>query len=1037
MLKLSIPGYGIVQNSPKGKKSRELIDKSTSSIILTRDNIKDIKDYHIKRLDVYVRSTVNWSNETFNDINEYYYNRNNINYLNELVDSKYYHTLLIDELYTSEIYDPENIQINTSIWIKLFKWLLKSRTAKHLMIICLQNKYRTNFIGEYISYYTQQSDMIETSWSNIYFIKFTNIFESININKSINSYYKYVNKVFKDLYDENSTIGLKQAMLMIPRKNLSSISYSINKIPKNPILLTKYDSNNSSKGGVGGYESINDKVEKLSCDTCKLKGFQCPNHITYVKSEKSLYDYSILESQFNEFGDTFNRLLSWIIYEYYKIYKINTFIYDDNDYDVKNTCKIILNGKVFKSNNITNLFIDSDSINISDTVTFTRKELYISTQKILNHSKLYRWSKKYKISYILKKCKRDFIPIPFPRIYRTPASDGNNLHSAYKQFMVDNDTVDKLLKIMYKTGQDFPSLMDMLRDKHQYLENNLLARRFNSVRRIGSGGVFIHPTEIVLPGFVCDTLLYYVIARKSNIPTLQNSRIKRVVRNGKRIHTNMIKPGDKVYTKITDNEAIGIIKREPVLDEGSLYAAKIRRTEDKSVVSLMISTMSAPQLNGDFDGDEFNAIVSTNYENGKIIYDQMSYENRYLRGYSKFSQIGLHMDAFLFMYIISSTKEFEFPIMNLIMKDKKRHIYPIEKGNKYINTIYKSNKKMKNIIIKDRFIMTKKQLNNIDNKSTDEHKLLKECFDRLNIEKYPFKLIENITYDERVKYLKHCVGFVKMKGYDFLKYILLPFKNINVDVNHKYGKEDFQYNSNNLMTKMFHEYPSNIVLDWLWIVSNITGMFLTHNTQYSTLKIDDIINVNNDTIMNKLNNLEDIIYDSDSSDMLKQYNFSTEPKIKPYDLIKRQKWFNDKTKIIENIESSIIKQNINNNVLYNEATSGSKGNISKFNQIYSTVGPLQNPISILPITLTNQVNCYDDYKNISRYGIIKNSLSTGLDYREYLHMFSIVHIALQQTPLQTKITGGVEKELTPFSQGLFLENGQIVNEYRTLRPFEY
>jgi len=361
------------------------------------------------------------------------------------------------------------------------------------------------------------------------------------------------------------------------------------------------------------------------------------------------------------------------------------------------------------------------------------------------------------------------------------------------------------------------------------------------------------------------------------------------------------------------------------------------------------------------------------------------------------------------------------------MSDYKRHITPIEKGLKYKNKFYGSNN---DIILKDRLIVDFHDLESIDSSSDENKQKLKDSFERLNIKNYPFKLIEHISFDRRVKYLKDCVGFVRMRGYEMIKYLLSVFPKIKVDTNHKYGKKDFKYDSDNLMTFIFRNYDSNLVLDWLWIVSNLSAIFLTHNTKYASLKIEDISN--NIDIIDKLEDIEEELNESDAKNMLKTYEESTAPDIKVYDMIIRTKWFSNITEKINKI--SKLVPNPKNNTLYNQAVSGSKGNVDKFDHIYKTIGPLQNPISVLPITLNNQVQVHDDYYDMSRYGIIKNSLANGLTPREYSHLFNIVHIALQQTPLQTKVTGSVEKGLTPFMQNLFLRNGALENDERKLLP---
>lgn len=809
-------------------------------------------------------------------------------------------------------------------------------------------------------------------------------------------------------------------MRFIPLKGVKSVYFGVNKNPSNIITLSRNDSEMSSKGGVGGFKSISSTDVEEVCDTCGFKGFDCPNHITYIKTKKGMYDFSSLSVIIDEYGSTLNKIISWIIDEYKKKYDIESFIYDEftpiNNDGFKNVSKFIFNGKVF------NPFSAKESF---DSFNKNNNKYFKEAVDILNHIKLKGWSKKYKVLETFKRCKKMFLPVLPPRLYRTDQGDKNGIQRFFRKTLDDPSSNINILKALYNTGDMSMSIVEMLKSKHMSLEGNVTARRFNSLRFILSGCVFLHPSEVSISDYAADNLYFTETVTKFNISNLMNSKYTFVKRNGKVTKTRNLKVGDIVYRMMIDNIDIGILNRDPSLDEGSLFGVKVRRRHDPSNVSLMIPNYVTPRLNADFDGDEGNLYMGTSSYSSNVIYNNISIENKPLTTYERYSTIGLHMDSFLFLYIISSHDKFDFPVMNMMFDDNKDGILiPPEVSIKYDekHSYSKINNNLEYVFI------SREDLNS-DKKSK---KILEESFKRLNIKEYPFKMYSKVPYDVRVKYMKNCVGFKTMKGYDMLDYLFEPF-NFKADRSKRYSKSDFKHGSDNQITWMFRNFDSNLVMDWLWIVSNFASMFFTYNTKYATLKIGDINNKNHDKLYKKLTNIQELIYDEDlGKDLLKKYDQATNPKLSDSDFIKRNEFY---AKIQDMFDSIIESQpRPSNNQLLIEAESGSKGNTGKFDNIYYSYGALRNLGIILPNSLNEQVMCNDDFKNIFRYGFIRSSLGEGLDPLEYYLQLSIMHIALQQTPLQTKETGAIEKSLTPVMSGLFIKNGVLENEKQKLYP---
>lgn len=1030
---IKVSGFGNVKSSSK-RFTKLIIDTSTADISIGDDVYKALSQIQIKHLYSY---TDKFDSKRFRESNEYSMRQRDVSYIQSLKETKFYFGVVIDEMFVQDVEDVFSMNMYKTIWYEFFKWFLSRRTTKHLIVVSLQNKYKTNFMGGYIDLLGKERPSTVFDTATIHYLKFDEQnFISIKNNLKVNDFYKYINDVFIELFKNHSTIDLEQALSRIPTSRLTGISYRVGIRPKNPILLDNLDSNNSSKGGVGGYLSKMDRVEQKKCSTCNLSNFECPNHITYVKSKYPLFNFGPLDVAMDEYRNTYNSVISWLYLTFLKKHKIETFIYNQDPFNIRNTCTIFVNGKVYSKDR--SLFKNNDKISVSKGTYLTRDELYNNVIDLLRSSKIRRWAEKYKIIDVLRKCRTYLIPILPPRLYRTPASDGNNLHKNYTNFMKDNRNVSEVENAMFKPAEHTMSIMGMLREKHQHLENNLSVRRFNSSRRILGGSSHIHPSEVIVPGYICDTQSMVVPVTKSNMINLSNSRLNYIIRNGMKIKGNNPRPGDIAYRKIIDGIDVGVLNRQPSLDENALYAGKIRRTNDSSVTAIQIPNYTAPRLQADYDGDELNLHLPSTLLGSEVLYKQLGIEHRPLTTLNNKATVGLHMDSHLFMYIISSQDKFEFPIPNMMFPQSKRSIISVDKSRKYENREYEKSGPYQ---IVQRFIMDYKDIDfdisKINSPTVEQKKMdtLISSFQRLSPLNFPFKeYFFNLGYDTRVKYLRNCVGFIRMTGYEMLHFLFSSFEDIDVDETKRYGKNDFEYVSENIVTEMFRKYESTLVMDWLWIVSNLSSMFLTHNTQYSSLKIEDILSDHN--MMPEFEAIERELYDSKSgSQLTRKYDEVTKPKITIHDMKLRNEFFQGVSKQFQDI---IDVANIpENNTLYNQAKSGSKGNVGKFNTLYYSWGGLINPETILPNSLTDQVNCHDDYYDISRYGFLKNSTAGGYSPREYYHQLSMMHIALQQTPLATKESGKVEKRLTPTLQDLYIRDGKLENAHKRLLPWLY
>ena len=962
------------------------------------------------------------------------------------------------------IYETEflgKVNVNQTHWFRFMKTLVQLKNKRHVVLIFIKSLHESTIFSDYMRNYIVDS----SKWNGendtmVWFeVSYTiscieNVQKKYVSDKPLDVLYALYTNEFNKLFSRTLKETKFDMMRRIPKMQPRSFTYKTGYRMRKPIIIDGNDSYMSSKGGVGGYSSNISNDPQSICSTCGFTDFDCPQHIVYMKLDPKnpYYMFSYMEARLGHTHSSYDSVLSWIVEKYIKSAReIKSFLYDETSpTNMERSMLVYMNRLSYSSNGAKYYNTKRKAGAKIGDIVYTKQDLYNLGMEVLTNQKIRSWAIKYGFIDRLKMCDMKLMPMIPPRFYKNKTPDRKSMMAMVKDLHRNPSNTKKIINILLKDTTHEKSILKNIREKKGLLDKTVTSRAANTARQILAGNIFVHPTEVVLSRYLGDTMSMVVRVTRNNIDILRNARIKFVKRNDvllKQSKAGMIRIGDIIHRKLEDGDVI-VINRQPSLDQGSSAAFKIRITEDTSYTQATINTATVPPFGGDYDGDEVNGSVPATLINSRLVYSQLSHESRQDYGYQNYAMFGPHMDIYQFLYTISTNDIFEFPIpfFSAVTNNKPRVIITEDTDRYYTNPVNSINKS-KSVNIVDRYIVDYKDINT---SQTDLH----DSFAMLNVKKHPYiDGLGKLKHDDKVDALMYVTGFVRMSGYDMLDILMQCYDgftygdtivNGKVNRNHKFTKGDFKYNSDNISSQLIKYVNSinnnSIYIDWVWMISNIAGIFLTHNHEYSSLSIDDIYMSKGQMgmITNSLNNLESDIYhgdtdfDIDPRMILRQYARPTAPDISNDDMKKRIHVFKAIGERFDTLpfnKDNFVAPGRKHNMLYQEAYGGSKGGPGKFSSIYVSNGGLRQPETVFPNSLSDHVIMMDDYKDLSRYGFIKSAVSSGLNPRELYHSLSMLHFALQQTPLTTKTTGTLEKSITPMYITLKInKDGDIVNK---------